>query len=240
MCYDNVMPIQRSLNHEFFSQWNPDMAYVLGFFAADGSMLHNTRGACFIEFTITDLALLRDIRRTLESNHKITMRTRTERTKPQYRLQIGSKKLFDDLRKIGFTQAKSKTMLLPPIPSLYFADFVRGYFDGDGCVYFKKHFAKDRGKPRWVFNSRFTSGSKKFLMQLHRRLAGITHKGAISTKMKGDVISGYELIFSHTDSLALFDFMYNNDSCRLYLKRKHRLFVKAVKTLYPSGCSSTG
>jgi len=34
------------------------MAYVLGFFTADGSMIRNKRGTCFIELEITDKELL--------------------------------------------------------------------------------------------------------------------------------------------------------------------------------------
>jgi len=44
------MPIYKTKNENFFKKWTPEMAYVLGFFAADGSMVKNKRGACFIEF----------------------------------------------------------------------------------------------------------------------------------------------------------------------------------------------
>jgi hypothetical protein len=42
------MPIHKEINHDFFKLWTPGMAYVLGFFSADGSMIKNKRGACFI------------------------------------------------------------------------------------------------------------------------------------------------------------------------------------------------
>jgi len=38
------------------------MAYVLGFFTADGSMIRNKRGTCFIELEITDKELLEKIK----------------------------------------------------------------------------------------------------------------------------------------------------------------------------------
>ena len=50
------------------------MAYVLGFFAADGNMIKNKRGAHFIEFQITDKNLLEKIRELLGSNQKIAIR----------------------------------------------------------------------------------------------------------------------------------------------------------------------
>jgi len=78
------------------------MAYVLGFFTADGSMTKNKRGAHFIELEITDKDLLYTIRELLESNHKITERKRSDKWKRAYRLQIGSKMMFNDFRTYAF------------------------------------------------------------------------------------------------------------------------------------------
>jgi len=209
------------------------MAYVLGYFAADGSMVQNNRGAHFIEFTTTDKGFLNVLQKRFNSNHKITKRlVKNSAWKQSYRLQIGSKEWFSDLQKLGFTQNKSNTLRFPRVPSEYLTDFVRGYFDGDGCVYFKKHFAKDRGKERWVFTTRFTSGSQKFLKKLLivLRTSGL-HGGFIVGK---HTQSGCDLVFSHKDSLALYHFLYKNTKVtELFLPRKYKLFTKAIETLYP-------
>ncbi|PIP28260.1 MAG: hypothetical protein COX29_02045 [Candidatus Moranbacteria bacterium CG23_combo_of_CG06-09_8_20_14_all_35_22] len=68
------MPIHKTKNENFFKKWSPEMAYVLGFFAADGCMIKNNRGAYFIEFQITDKDILLKIKKLLGSNHKITER----------------------------------------------------------------------------------------------------------------------------------------------------------------------
>ena len=203
------------------------MAYVLGFFAADGSMICNNRGAHFIEFKIIDKPLLVKIRKVLDSNHVISKRIQKTHWRPQYRLQIGSKEMYQDLTQLGFVQAKSKKLAMPPVPRMFISDFVRGYFDGDGCVYFKKLAVEGRKNKRWIFSSRFTSGSKMFLLDLHTTLGAYKIKGGcIMTKERG-----YELVFSHHDSLALYRLMYNN-SPSLYLPRKYKKFRKAIKTLY--------
>ncbi|MSR87896.1 MAG: hypothetical protein EXS69_01880 [Candidatus Zambryskibacteria bacterium] len=113
----------------------------------------------------------------------------------------------------------------PLIPKIIQRDFIRGYFDGDGCVYFKQHKAKDRKRKRWVFTARFTSGSRQFLQSLHSELNFV---GGFITKKE----HGYELVFSHRDSLALYRLMYHNDCHNLYLNRKYKLFRKAITTLY--------
>ena len=97
---------------------------------------------------------------------------------------------------------------------------------------FKKHKVKDRKRMRWVFSSRFTSGSRGFLLDLHGALRKIVNGGFIMAKKKQQKVSGHELVFSHRDSLALFKFMYNNGTCNHFLKRKYRLFKRAVETLY--------
>ncbi len=210
------------------------MAYVLGFFAADGSMIKNNRGAHFIEFQITDLGILVEIRRLLGSDHKISSRLRDSKWKTNYRLQIGSKEIYQNLSRLGFTQHKSNTLLFPDLPNKFLADFVRGYFDGDGNVHFKKYYVSNRNKMKWTFSTCFTSGSRGFLQKLHEILKrqGVTKGGFIQVKRRVDkTISGYALVFSRHDSLALFLFMYNNTSHSPFLKRKYNVFRNAIKIL---------
>lgn len=231
------MPIYKGVNKQFFKEWCPEMSYILGFFAADGAMIKNSRGAHFIEFNITDKKLLYDVRDLMESEHKISERVRKSGCRTGYRLQIGSKEIFEDLLRLGFSPNKSKNIKFPRVPEYCLPDFIRGYFDGDGGVYFKKYLAKDRGKMRWVFQSGFTSGSKVFLITLHDVLKKYSNVkgGSIVTKERG-----FELKFSRHDSLALYQIMYNNASTSIFLKRKKDIFEKAFKELgYCSG-SSTG
>lgn len=42
---------------------------------------------------------------------------------------------------------------------------------------------------------------------------------------------GYELVFAKADSVALFEFMYNNVQTQPYLERKHEIFQKAFQAL---------
>ncbi len=115
------MPIYRTKNENFFKKWSPEMAYVLGFFTADGNMTRNKRGAHCIEFQITDGDLLEKIRIALGSNHKIATKRRNSKSwKSAYRLQVGSKTIFADLKRLGLTPNKSKTIELPRIPVKYF------------------------------------------------------------------------------------------------------------------------
>lgn len=222
---------KRSVNHDFFSVWSPSMAYVLGFFAADGTMRGTKRGGHYLEFHITDREILVMIREVMGSDHCLSERAGTSGHKTLYRLQVGSKKLYADLIKLGFTDHKSKSMHFPSVPKEYISDFVRGYFDGDGCIYFRELHYADRKHKRKVMLTLFTSGSLKFLERLHEVLRGNGIKGgSIQSKQRG-----YSLNLSHRDSLALYTFLYNTmDSQSLFLGRKYKLFTKAISTLYPA------
>ena len=198
------------------------MAYVLGFFTADGTMIKNKRGAHFIEFQINDKDLLDKIRKVFNSNHKISVRKRNKPWRNSYRLQIGSKEIFNDLLKLGLRPNKSKTIKLPLVPDEYFCNFVRGYFDGDGCVNVCTYQRKDRRKSSTVINSGFVSGSKKILENLKNKLAklNIVNGGTLYYHQ------GYRLWFSINDSLKLYNFMYNNLKNNLFLDRKKKVFEK--------------
>lgn len=206
------------------------MAYVLGFFAADGSTVRNSRGAHFIEFTVVDKTLLEQVRLAVASNHTISVRPKnSQKHRTQYRLQFGSKKWFYDLSALGFSQNKSLILRFPKMPKAMVPYFIRGYFDGDGCIYFKQHWSTARQKKIWVFTTLFTSGSRNFLKDLHEVLcrSGL-NGGHISEKKRG-----YALVFSRQDSLALYRFMYDTvHVTELYLPRKYKKFTEAIKTLY--------
>ncbi len=198
------------------------MAYVLGFFCADGNMIRNKRGACFIEFQITDRDLLEKIKTALGSNHKIAVRKRGIRFKTSYRLQIGSKTIFDDLINLGIAPQKSKTLEFPKIPPKYLNDFVRGYFDGDGNVTISRYNRKNRKSHQGrIMLAGFTSGSENFLIGLRKCLQKYASLG------KGTLYfasRGYRLYYSVNDAKKLYSFMYGKLTNDLFLIRKKRIF----------------
>jgi len=221
------MPIYKTKNENFFKNWSPEMAYVLGFFSADGCMMKNKRGARFIEFQITDKDLLEKIRKLINSNHKITPRRRNDRWKTFYRLQIGSKTIFKDLVKLGLTPRKSKTIKLPYVPDKYFSHFVRGYFDGDGNVCVTNYIRADRNnKKSTTILSGFTSGSKQILQSLHDKLKKIANIFGGTFYYSG---RGYRLYFSVKDRFKLYKFMYKKINNNLFLVRKKKKFERYFK-----------
>lgn len=215
-------------NKNFFEKWSKEMAYVLGFLTADGAVFTNPRGSNYFAFYSTDKEIIEKIRKILRSNHKIGIRKRKNlKWKTGYVLQIGSKKVVNDLKKFGIIQNKSLIIKFPKnIPEKFLGHFIRGYFDGDGGVYLKQHYRKDRNKLQWVFQTYFVTRSKEFLGDLHKTLKKFTKGGFISKKQRG-----YALVFSHNDGLVLFQLMYQDVSKEIFLERKYSTFLKAIEVL---------
>lgn len=209
------------------------MAYVLGFLCADGAVYKNPRGGCYIAFYSVDREIIQEIRWALGSNHKIGVRNKAKGGRPwkvSYVLQIGSKKVFSDLKEFGIVPNKSLVIPFPRVPQQFLGHFVRGYFDGDGGVYFRKYWVKARQKLKWISQVRFVSGSEKFLKGLWQALTPCVHGGYLYKKPRG----GYDLAFSHRDGRALFHLMYDDVPGRLFLERKYRTFMRVMRLLKPA------
>ncbi len=201
------------------------MAYVLGFFAADGYITVNRRGGQFWCIQITDKELLENIKRAIKSEHKISVRLPN---KPNenilYRIQIGSIEMCDDLRKIGFSERKTKNLAVPSVPTKYFSHFIRGYFDGDGNIW-RGEIHKGRKTRHQVLKLAFTSGSHEFLKKLHSKLNLFDIKGGCIYRPKKKQFS--RLQYSTVNALKLYDLMYNGnieDFSGLFLNRKRKVF----------------
>lgn len=217
------MPIYKKVNKDFFKKWSPKMAYVLGFFAADGYMTLNKRGAYFWSIQIKDKDLLESIRESIQSNHKIGVKFKSG--KVSYRLQIGSREMYTDLQKLGMCQNKTKSLTVPNIPNRYLTHFTRGYFDGDGNVWVGL-VHKKRNTPTLVINTVFTSCSGNFLDDLRRRLEKNGVDKGVLRKGRGNY---YRLVYSVRSSLKIYDFMYNTRTKQsLFLLRKKRMFEKYI------------
>lgn len=202
------------------------MAYILGFFSADGYITVNKRGGQFWCIQITDKKLLEKIKKTIGAEHKISVRISTKKNeKTLYRLQIGSIEMCDDLRMLGFGKNKTKSLTIPNVPCEYFSDFVRGYFDGDGNVWVgQSHKNRTSNKLSFTIQTAFTSCSYEFLKQLQINLMKIGVDGGSLYESKGEYA---RLKFSVLSSLKLYKIMYNSntkDFSGLFLNRKKKVF----------------
>lgn len=217
------MPICKHVNREFFTAWSREMAYVLGFFFADGSMDVNPRGGEYFSFQINDLPLLEAIRTAMGAEHRIARRAGRDNEQDRYRMQIGSKHMCTILRTYGVREYKAHTMTLPDVPEEYVGDFVRGYFDGDGNVW-TGHIHKERVRTTYVIHTAFTSCSEFFLKGLQAQLVDCgLGKGSLIFSRKA-----FRLQYSVNNSILLYRLMYRAVSGKLELRRKRMVFERYI------------
>ena len=221
------MGITFKANYSFFQNWNHDMAYVLGFWYADGSVDYSPqiRGH-YIRAGSTDKEVVSYIKKALKSEHNIYIWPREGR-KTFYMLQIGSNQMFQDLDRLGVVERKSNIISFPQMPQEFLNDFIRGYFDGDGCVSLEKSLTGSYKRMVTVF----TSGSKDFLLQLQHIL--FTEAGLSLTKIaivrNNKQSTAYQLRYSTRDSLRLFFFLYPQNRNVFCLSRKYSLFESYIQ-----------
>jgi hypothetical protein len=109
-------------------------AYILGLIISDGYVDDYTK----LTFTSKDIELVEIFKKELKSEHKLAkydvFDKRTKKIYTRYSLQIASKEIVSDLCKLGIHSNKSFNCAMPNIPKEYFWHFIRGVFDGDGCI----------------------------------------------------------------------------------------------------------
>jgi len=195
------------VNEKFFDTWSPEMAYVLGFWTADGYMRHEK--SYRIVFASADYDLLLQIRRVMMSTHTICTRKKPSKKakKLEHQFIIFSKLLYHQLERLGGKRRKSKSVEFPPMPRKYISDFVRGYFDGDGSVFYTNYISTKNKKPRTELRSNFTSGNPLFLEQVQQIL--IDKIGASRKKIcPFNERSSWKLGYATGDTIKLLKFMY--------------------------------
>lgn len=218
------MGVKYKVNENFFKVWSRSSSYVLGLLFADGSL---EDAACirgkYVRLSSTDRSLIEQVKSSLNSQHKVVTIPPSGNKKEKYLLRIGSHKIYNDLECLGLHPCKSLDMALPHIPYRFLSDFVRGYFDGDGCIAFEKM----KNKPHDRLKVIFTSGSKDFLCSLSHllKIRCLGESGSVYNSHRS-----YQLLYRSINALKVLEFIYgkverNNLLC---LDRKYNKYINLV------------
>lgn len=206
------------INQQFFRRWSTKMAYVLGFITADGN-LQKTKYGHLVHIAADDYDVIAKIKVAMRMKGRILEKKR-KNGKISYSLRFSDKIIFNDLLKLSLTPRKSLTIKPPPVPKKFLWDYIRGFFDGDGCVYIRttKYPSK--------LHVLFYTGSFAMISFLYKAFRMILpkYRGKIMVRKKG--ANYYVLHFGQKDSNMIFKYLYKNAS--LFMKRKHEIFMKGL------------
>lgn len=214
---------------------SPEKAYWLGFIYADGCVTNERKGKA-TRFTMylakRDKRHIAKLKRFFRADHPI------RKSKNNRGFSITSSKLCGDLYNLGVTLRKSLKLRFPTedqMPLKYMSHFIRGYFDGDGCVMIREN--------QWVVNM---IGTKRFLRPVEKalRAVGLPSKTLHKVKHAGQGRLGY-LIYGGTVRYSqnlsheherrpyldlLYDYLYTGAT--VWLDRKREKFEKALTRRY--------
>ena len=200
------------------------MSYLLGYIVADGCITISKgrkRNQWSLNITSVDKQHLYRLRKAMGSNHKIGKKKGTNSA--AFQLQIRNSSICKDLMLLGIKPRKTSRLKPITIPKVYFSDFVRGFFDGDGTVYIY------RVNNVLQIKAGFVSASKKFFKTFHRQLCKrlqIQEKSIHEKKeKKNERMVQYVTHFYIDDCKKLAKFIYGNNPT-LFLPRKRRIFDK--------------
>lgn len=183
-------------NESYFESINcEEKAYWLGFLMADGCIYAGTDGYSYrlqINLKLSDKCHLERFQEAIMSSYKI--QEKYIRGSGVCLLKINSTQMCKDLISHGVTPRKSLVCSDPKLQKELIPHFIRGYFDGDGCI---THDAKGR----WTFS--FAGGEKMLLFlqnELHCKTSiyKIKHSKTMSLEAgsKESLVYFYKYIYS--------------------------------------------
>lgn len=106
----------------------PEKAYWLGFIFADGYVSKENNFE--LSLAIKDLDHLNKFKEFIKFGGKIYIDDKVGRC----RLQFQDPQIVNSLKRIGCVNRKSLILRFPDIHEYLKSHFIRGYFDGDGCI----------------------------------------------------------------------------------------------------------
>lgn len=203
-------------NKKAFSEESEEAYYIAGFIAADGNI--SDANDLYVCLNYDDTIILEKILKYLQSNHKIS-----SNTDKYYRSQIGLR-LPEDMatilqNKFNIIPRKSLIYTLPNITaSPMFKHYLRGYFDGDGCIC--ESFSNKNSTTATLYTS--IVGSNLFINDLYKvlyNIIGIT--GIMQNKGNVDTIR-----YNTNSSKMLLKYLYEDST--IFLPRKYQLYNNII------------
>lgn len=189
---------------KYFHKWSNDMAYCLGFIASDGHVWKD-RPYFTIGLNKKDIQILNFIRDQISPTSKVRL------SKNKCQLCVYSKTIHSRLKSLGVDHNKTFKLKLPKMPKKYISHFIRGFFDGDGCI--SKTNFHIGGKD--YYYASIISASKCILQDIHKFLQ-FGHLNKIKNKY-------YELKFCQSDCIKLANIIYKDANFKL--ERKYNKFL---------------
>lgn len=200
-------------DHIFDTIDTEEKAYWLGFLYADGNVKY-CHTSWRIELTLQeqDLAHVQKFAGFVSCEKEPKYREKTK----AYRFSFSSRRMAEALIDKGCIPNKSLVLTFPShdiVPPELMCHFIRGYFDGDGCISLQELVHSIRKYVSLL-------GTKEFLEGLIKETS---IGGAIVKKEKRTTSNTYTLTWHKKEGNEMLDYMYSNAT--IYLQRKYDKYL---------------
>lgn len=198
--------------------WSEGIAYLIGLITSDGTLRKFRQS---IKIGSKDLEMIENVQSIVYEEitgrkNKIVYEEKklikTGKVFPAYSYSFTSRQFYQFCIDLGLMPNKSLILEELIIPDSYFAHFLRGVVDGDGCYYPRKQYHKT-----YLYIT-IASGSYPFLLWLKSKcqLCLKTKGGSISNKK-----TKYDLSFTATNSIKIIEGIYSK--ANYFLSRKKNI-----------------
>lgn len=207
----------KDFDDTFFDNWSHDMSYYLGFIAADGYISNpkdkRHKNMLSINLQIKDDGVLKNFCQLL--NYKKPLFYNFKENK--VRMNCISEHLVKRLMQLGITYRKTYDgfPLNFEVPKEYRKSFVRGFFDGDGCV------SLTTKAPSWKLKYSICSNTEDILIKIRNWIFEELEIYSKIFKYKGRVAT---INYNNHNALVIAKWMYSTPG--YYYKRKFNKFIK--------------
>ena len=231
-----LMKRKNLIKYDYFDNIDTEYkAYILGFIYADGTIDDKVKG--LREWRLRISIQQEDgyiLKKLLEETNKkdIIIRNPISTIKNDWKIQssatINNTYLCKKLIELGCYPRKStEGMKFPELKENFISHFIRGFFDGDGCITIKKKIYKGKTKSSTYYRKTiaFTSTDKEFLDTLISYLP--IQKIYKTSKLRGMIVYTY-WVERKKDIEEIKNYFYTNSN--FYLQRKFNKFNMSIKS----------
>lgn len=203
-------------NIDFFEEINTEeKAYWLGFLYADGNV-SNRDNTISIGLQLSDYTHLIKLKSSIESKLDVKL----DYNRSRCRFRFANSKTKSDLNGHGLVPRKSHVLKFPDtVPYLFIRHFIRGYFDGDGCIGIYKYDKNQIVRINCIGTRDMLSNILAFSM-----IQSNLHKA--NSRGSDDVLH-FQL--SGEKAYRFLTFVYSDSS--VFLDRKFNKYLFAVQSL---------
>lgn len=212
-------------NEQYFDEIDTEeKAYWLGFIFADGCVYKGTTNYRLqINLQYSDMEHLQRFQKAIGSDYKIR-HIRKNNREIAAELKVNSTRMGKSLIKLGCVERKTIVCQFPNIPYELKRHFIRGYFDGDGCI------TESKNTNQWLFEITGGSGVLEpiadFFLDHNIRLNFYSYK---------KFNNGLLRIYAHRRTVDYLKEIYRilYDEASIFLPRKKQKFIDLITKRVP-------